>query len=171
MRQLVLLDGVGWSVTNNRCEIFVTSLEETFLKRAEDFACKVVETLPHTPWGSVGVNLQFLALDDATDIVDRYTTVENFEAEFQVGNQAQSTEILISPAVTLNVQRNIEDQFSVYFNHHYHSVDPLTVREKLQGSISQALERCRAVMSKFYQMTEEQVKVLDPQVGEVSSGQ
>lgn len=171
LRQLTVLDGIGWSVTNKRCEIFVTDLQPATLERAERFAMSIVQTLPHTPWGSLGVNLQFYLDGDADEILDSYPTKEDFEAAFTIGGQTQTVDLVISPNLTLNVQRNIGPGFAVYFNNHHHQVNAGNAEELLAGSVEAALERCRAIMTGFFDMDDEATRFLNPEQGEIAGGQ
>lgn len=168
LRQLTILDGVGWSVTQKRCEIFITSLDPEIIARAEEFAVRLITTLPHTPWGSLGINLQFQLVDDVQGIADIYNSPENFEGQYQIGDQVLSTEILVNPNLTLNVQRNVGvDTFSVFFNNHHHDISAENAGELIPGSIVASLERSRAIMTQFFQLTEESSLFLNPAEGEV----
>ena len=167
LRQLIVLDGVGWSVTRNRCEIFVTSLEPDIVERAEGFAVKVVQTLPHTPWGSAGVNFQFSADGDVDELLEKYQTPEGFEGGFNVGNQTLSVALAIAANLTLNVQRNVGADFSVFFNNHNDDLNAENAEQLLVGSILPSLERCRSIMTEKFDMDEEVQHFLNPQAGEV----
>ena len=168
LRQLTVLDGVGWSVTTKRCEIFITSFDEDVVGRAERFACSVVKTLPHTPWSSAGVNFQFISDDDIDELMERYNTAEGFEDKYSVESQSISSAIRISPLLTMNVQRNISQKFSILFNHHHHALTPEGVDGILVGSISSSLDRCRGMMNEYFSMTDEEMQFLAPNEGELA---
>lgn len=167
IRQLMVMDGVGWSVTRSRCEIFVTSLAPEIVERAENFAVAVVQTLPHTPWGSAGVNFQYVADGDVDEFVEKYQTAEGFEGAYTVGSQTLSVALVIAPNLTLNVQRNISNDFSIFFNNHNIDLNSDNAADLLQGSIVPALERCRAIMTQQFEMEGEEQRFLNPQEGEV----
>lgn len=169
LRQLTVLDGVGWSVTQNRCEIFITSLEPEILGRAENFAISIVQTLPHTPWGSAGINFQFYAQGDVDDLLEKYQTPEGFEAGFNIGNQSLSVALMIDPNLTLNVQRNVGDDFSILFNNHNSDLNAENAADLLQGAIKASLDRSRDIMAKQFEMDEEEQRFLNPQEGEVAN--
>lgn len=169
LRQLIVLDGVGWSVTRNRCEVFITSLDPEIISKAERFAISVVETLPHTPWSSAGVNFQFFADGDVDDLLEKYQTAEGFEGEYTVGSQNQSVALLIAPNLTLNVQRNIGSDFSVFFNNHNTDLNAGNAAELLEGAIMSSLDRCRTIMADQFEMEEEEQRFLAPQEGEVAN--
>lgn len=162
-KPLHIIDQIGFSVTAERCELFLTSLEPPHLRSAEDLAIKIVETLPHTPWGAAGINFNYTASEEFERIDAISHTAEDFEQEYRIGSRVIRTEIILEPTRKLGVQREIsEGEFQILFNDHHDDLRSDNAPALFKGKITDSLERARAIMEKYYDLTEEEIVTFPP---------
>ena len=73
------------------CELLIApvDLQNAVLERTDQIACKLLELLPHTPAGAVGLNFGYREVDAAPEILEKFPSLfaEEFAANDLILNQ------------------------------------------------------------------------------------
>ena len=87
-RRINYIRGVGIAVQRSRLELFVNAVDADTKANAERVFSKLFETLPHTPFGSFGVNFQFRQPDPADETIDQLKCTDRIDQHFLIKEQS-----------------------------------------------------------------------------------
>lgn len=132
------------SVGTNRLELFAASGDDAAFDAVEAIALKIVEVLPHTPLGALGINFGFHDNEPTDQIEPLFGTGEKLEEKFTVNERAMRAQLAADDGTVLNIERTLNDEgFFVAINHHFPDLNPINATELLAGKLKS--ERDRAI--------------------------
>lgn len=117
-------NGVVLVPTPDRIIVFPRSMTEEGLAAAETVASRIVERLPHTPMGGVGVNFQFIEEAPGADLLamlDQPEAAGFADAGFEVLQRAVTSQLRSSDAQIVNLTRTLLASGALVFDFNFHS--------------------------------------------------
>ena len=153
VKEIPYLDDIGIHVTPERMEIYPNSLEETTRLKAEEVAANVATTLPHTPFGAVGVNFNFVEDDPENALLDALQSADSINQSFRVVGQEFKAAIQLENGVILNFSRSVADDKAVFDFNFHHPKDIINFGEPdgfFNGLIQRCLTEAEAALDSLY---------------------
>jgi hypothetical protein len=149
------IQDVGLTALSQRIEVTVNSFSPDVLERAEGVACNLLEVLPHTPVGPVGINFAFQEDDPNPELLDRIRPADAIDQHFRINRTLLSNEIDWSDDVQLNFNRGISDaglRFDFNFNYSRSRRQP--VAEIVRNRLSDRCNDAKGVLATLYAIDE-----------------
>lgn len=137
---IAFLNAVGISVNQSRMELFAQAATEEGLEAVEKIALKILQVLPHSPYGALGVNSGYVDDDPGENVISLFSTREKLEEAFSVDERTQSVK-LTEENGHRNIERSLsETRFSIAFNRHYDDINPGNAEGLLIGAVRREVE-------------------------------
>ncbi len=144
------IEEVGIFASNQRVEIYLNSLDTIAIDRAESVAAKIIETLPHTPKSSYGINFVFAHENPDADLLDKFSTSENLDQEFEIIQESFNSTLKLDDTI-LNLVRNPSENAIVFdFNYHHEGIKTEEFREDINGRYQQLLGKSTDILKDYY---------------------
>jgi hypothetical protein len=118
-------------------------------------ACNLLQVLPHTPLGPVGINFAFLESEPAPDLLDKIRPADDIDQRFRINKTLLSNEIDWGDDVQLNFNRGVSDvgvRFDFNFNHSRSRSQP--VADIVRNSLLGRCEDAKGVLAALYDIHE-----------------
>ena len=142
---------VGVSVGPTRLELFSATNEAESFAKVEEIAKRIVEVLPHTPFGAVGTNFGFVDAEPPDQIEPLFATGEKLEEQFPVNERTLKTKLAPDADSVVNIERTLGDEgFFLAINHHFPDLNPGNAEELLAGRVQQDYERAVELCKTLY---------------------
>lgn len=154
-KEITYFDPVGISVSTARLELFANGIGDAPKDGVENTAIRILETLPHTPTGALGVNFFFVEDDPSDELIDSFNTADALRENYSISSRELSVGIDVDHA-TLNFSRALSRSV-VSFNLNYH-IDNLNVlgeRNELHGIVQKYLEHALDLLQNVFSMPAE----------------
>ena len=146
---------IGISALPQRIELTVNSLTPEVLERAERVACNLLDVLPHTPLGPLGINFNFIEEAPPAALIDKLRTVDEIEQHFRINTTALSNQIAWGDDVQLNFTRRVSDaKVGFDFNFNYSRSRKQPVRKILENNLGGHLDQSKHVLETVYGIEE-----------------
>jgi hypothetical protein len=142
------INEIGIGATNQRIEIFVNSPDQIDL--AENVAAKIIETLPHTPLGSYGLNYVFTHENPDSSLLDKFENSEGLDQEFEILQDNFKSALKLDDAVLNLVRAPSENNVVFDFNYHHESIDTGSFRSKITGRYAELLDKSNRILKDHY---------------------
>ena len=84
---ILYIEDIGLAVTNERVQIFVNGFDDETIQCCEQVAVQLFKTLPHTPFGSFGINFNFVEDDPGDELFDMLRTKDGIDEHFKIIGQ------------------------------------------------------------------------------------
>jgi len=145
---------------SDRIIVGLKTLDDDTLKRAEELALKILETLPHTPIFSFGINFgfdlsnhpEFAALFNTMDIKD--LSENRFEI---IGSEIKHT--LKQTVGQLNLKLSVSplepSKLKIHLNFHHPVDSATTAKSQLTNHVMECKRICYDVIQKVYKLRPE----------------
>jgi len=146
------IDELGFNVSNQRVELFVNTHNDDYINRLEAVALRIIQLLPHTPFGAFGINYCFIESDPDEGVLDSLKTRDGLDQQFRILNQNLTSSIQIDNAVLNLSRRPSESQVVFDFNYHHERIDPQNFQEQIIGKYSEYLDRSTALLRDVYNL-------------------
>lgn len=141
---------IGIAATSRRIELFANKFDENARLELENTCVKIVELLPHTPIGSIGINYVFSVQEPDQHLIDKLKTHELLEKHFLIVEQNFTAQIDYE-GIRLNLIRNVSaGQFEINLNFHYTAAGADAVKAIVRGSLEKMYGKAKEVISKIY---------------------
>ncbi len=138
-KEIVFIEGtgVGYYVDNSRFEIYPDRSMVANLETIGGVVQKIVELLPHTPFGDIGVNFLFFEDEPDVDLLDKLTSNDRLDNYFDIIAEEIISHIREDASCQLNFKRvSSADQVQFDFNYHHsvsslesiHAINPARIR-------------------------------------------
>jgi hypothetical protein len=138
------INGVGVSVGATRLELFAATADDTAFDALEATALKIVEVLPHTPFGALGINFGFHDTEPPAQIEPLFVSKEKLEEKFTVNERTMSAQLAAENGTLLNIERTLNDEgFFLAINHHFPDLNAINAADLIAGKLKQ--ERDQAI--------------------------
>lgn len=145
------INGVGVSVGPNRLELFAANGEDATVDGVEATALKIVDILPHTPWGALGINFGFHDSEPPDQIEPLFVTKEKLEEKFTVNERTMTTQLASEDGSVVNIERTLNDEgFFVAINHHFADLNPANATALLEGKLKPERNRVIQLCKDLY---------------------
>lgn len=109
---------LGYRASNARVEFYLNELDAEMCGQLERMVLRLIATLPHTPFGSFGVNFLFIEEDPSDDLLDSIATRDALTSHYTVKSQELAAAIDVGNSTTLNLRRQ-SSSTGVVFNFNY----------------------------------------------------
>ena len=153
-RQTLYLRNIGFHAEQTRVELFANSIDSAYLSRLEGVLLKLIETLPHTPMGSLGVNFRFYENAAADSILAKLDTLENLSDHYKIISSHYRTTLSFDEHSQCLVERSTSnDDLRVDFNYHFEKF--ADVKEKstvVSGIVQSRLRHALHFMNTIYDL-------------------
>lgn len=149
---ITFLNSVGISVGAARLELFAANRDQSTLTAVETVAMKIVEVLPHTPFGALGTNFGFFDEEPPDQIEPLFATGEKLEELYPVTERTVRTKLAFEGDSVLTIERTLSDEgFFIAINHHFPDLNPgnsnVLLTGRVQEDCNQAIELCKTLYS------------------------
>lgn len=155
---ILYIDDIGFRASNIKLEIFLNSIEDECISRAENSIVNVIQTLSHTPLGGFGVNFRFIESDPDAEILDKLKSNDGIDARYRIINESIETKIDLGQETILNFSRAPSDNMVEFnFNYHCSRLVPDDFERQISGKYAEYLEKSAGILSELYGLDEYQV--------------
>lgn len=154
-KQAAYFRDVGISASTSRVEIFLNSLSPEAIQLGEAIGARILEKLPHTPFGALGINFQFTAEQVPPGLADRLATPDHLDEQFSIAMSEAISRIRLSTDLQLNFTRRLSDSGAVLdFNFHHLVPTTAAAMPLLRDAIARYRRQSHEIMRTFYDMRE-----------------
>lgn len=152
---LTFVEGVGIHISNDRVQVSLIDFQEGTINRAVSVLRNLVEKLPHTPIGAIGVNFRWFDVDAEQPTLDLFDTPENLEGKFEILDRTSKFKIS-GDDFELNLSRHLVDGEVVFeFNYHREVDQALDLLELVvDGFIKADFAHSRILLEDVYEYDE-----------------
>lgn len=141
---------IGICVPPGRLELYSNVASDQKWEEIEQFAIKVLETLPHTPLQGLGINFQFQEENPEPEVVDKLWTHEDLETRFEVAGTVVRSALKFED-YDLNFSREVSVAgFAADFNFHHADVGLEKLKALIPGSVKDRYERAKKILLDVY---------------------
>jgi hypothetical protein len=154
-KEITYFDPVGIGVSTSRLELFANGIGDTPKDRVEATAIRILETLPHTPTGALGVNFFFVDNDPSDELIDSFNTADALRENYSINSRELSVGIDVEHA-TLNFTRALSKSVvSFNFNYHIENLSALGEHSEIRGIVQKYLSHALDLLQNVFSMPAE----------------
>jgi len=144
---------VGIFASTQRLEFFINDFEDGCIRKAEEIAERVFETLPHTPVGDFGVNFNFVEESPDPELFDKFVTGEKINEHYKVIEDTVSSTIDFTKDVTLKLVRVVSAKSLKFdFNFHHKAATRAEIMGQLRGITQKHLKDAQSLLKTLYNL-------------------
>lgn len=151
VRSLIYVNGIAIAASMERLEFFVSKYDNDSAGVLENAAKRLVEVLPHTPIGALGVNFHFVDDEAPASVTDLFDTPEQLEGEYPILLRQLGSQLKLDGKRVLNLKRSLQgDSFVVDFNFHYPKTETEDFLPYLDGCVTRSVADASSILAKHY---------------------
>lgn len=114
---------------------------------------RIFEKLPHTPFGSFGVNFHFVEPDPSDELGDKLKINDEIEHEFTIKEQKFISVIEFEEGIDLTFSRILSKEGAIFsFNYHHSKIRIESSRGLIIGSTEKYLTSSLETLKKLYNL-------------------
>jgi hypothetical protein len=110
---------IGYYTDSTRVEFYSNSYDTGALAAVTQMVARLLEALPHTPFGDFGVNFNFVEDSPSTPLLDKLQSKDGLDGFYRIATQEFLARILYGDKCQLNLKR-VATASAVAFEFNYH---------------------------------------------------
>lgn len=141
---------IGYYADFTRVEFYSNSYETEGIRSLAQTIARLLETLPHTPFGHFGINFLFIEENPSTALLDKFQSADRIDEFYRIATQEFLARIIYGDKCQLNLKRTVNENTATFdFNYHHTLTNPsdlsMITTEYLKTLLTDSKEKLRQI--------------------------